>query len=124
MRLTATILALALPLMAAKCDEQLRSVLTQTCDALDVAYAHYDAVVASGVLKTSTITKVALVREQTNALCTNPGSASTVSITAVAARAYVVLNAAFREGGTLRDAKMGYTQVENLRGILEEARRK
>lgn len=123
MKLSVTLLALALPLMAAKCDDQLRSVLTQTCDGLEVAYAHYDAVVASGVLKTSTITKVALVREQSNALCTNPGSATTVSVTAVAARAYVALNAAFREGGTLRDAKVGYTQVENLRGILEKARK-
>lgn len=123
MRLIATVLALTLPLMAAKCEDQLRSVLTQTCDGLDVAYAHFDAVVASGVLKTSTITKVALVREQTNALCTNPGSATTVSITAVAARAYVALNAAFREGGNQNSAKLGYVKVHDLKALLEKARK-
>lgn len=118
------LMALTLPLMAAKCDEQLRSVLTQTCDGLNVAYAHYDALVDGGVISTSRQAKIAVVRQQTDALCANPGSATTVSVTAIAARAYVQLSAAFREAGNAPAAKLGYSKVENLRKVLEEAKKK
>lgn len=123
MKLAATLLALTLPLMAAKCDDA-RAILVKTCNTLADTYAHYDAVAASGALSARTQARVAAVRAQTDDICTSPETATTISITAAAARAYVALNAAFREGGTLRDAKVGYTQVQNLKVFLEEARRK
>jgi len=112
--------ALMLPLMAAKCDEQLRSVLAQTCDGLAVAYSHYDAVAGSGLVKTGTMNRVAAVRIQTDYLCAHPERATTVSVTAIAAKAYVELSAAFRQAGTAGDA--GYSQVNDLRNLLERAR--
>lgn len=123
MKIAATVLALALPLMAAKCDDA-RALLVKTCATLDETYAHYDAVAASGVVSKINMARVEAVRAQTTDICTSPETATTISITAAAARAYVALNAAFKQGGTLRDAKVGYTQVRGLRAILEAARSK
>lgn len=123
MKQIATMLALALPIMGATCQDQLRSVLTQTCDGLAVAYAHYDAVAESGVVSAFNMARVAAVRQQSDYLCANPASATTVSVTAVAAKAYVALNAAFKQGGSLSDAKAGYSKVQDLKGLLDKARR-
>jgi hypothetical protein len=113
---------LAVALMGASCDAKLQNVLVQTCDGLKIAYAHYDAVAESGVLSARVIQRVAVVRQQTDALCANPGSATTVTVTAIAAKAYLALNAAFREGGNTKEARLGYTKVQGLRTLLEKAK--
>jgi len=113
---------LALPLMAATCTDQLRATLVQTCDGLREAYSYYDEVAASGALSAQTISRVAFARTQTDALCSNPELATPLTITRVAANAYVVLNAAFREGGQFSSAKVGYAKVQNLKKILQQAK--
>lgn len=102
------------------CQDQLRANLVKTCSALADAYAHYDAVVEAGAVSERTKARVAFVRRQTDDLCTSPETATTLTITATAARAYVALNAAFKEGGELSDARVGYVKVQNLKKFLEE----
>lgn len=123
MKLLYTLMALSLPLMGLTCQEQLRSTLTQTCDGLDVAYAHYDAVAATGAIPAANMNKVAIARRQTDRICASPGAATTVSITAAAASAYIALNGAFRHGGNSTEARLGYSQLKHLKQIADEARR-
>ena len=123
MKIAATLLALSLPLMGATCEDA-RALLVKTCNTLADTYAHYDAVAASGVVSKINMARVAAVRAQTDDICASPETATTISITAAAARAYVALNAAFKQGGTLRDAKVGYSQIIDLRRIADKARSK
>jgi len=115
--------ALTLPIMAQSCTDQLRATLIQTCDGLREAYSYYDEVAASGALSNSTMSKVAFTRGQTDKLCADPANATPLTITRVAANAYVVLNAAFREGGQYGPAVKGYVKVQGLKKLLLEARR-
>lgn len=113
-KLACTLAALAIPLMAATCNS--RDVLVRTCNALNDAYAHYDAVAASEAISAGTMAKVNVVRKQTNDICTSPETATTITLTAAAARAYVALNAAFREGGSVR----GIRKLEELRAVAKK----
>jgi hypothetical protein len=118
-----TVLALTSATMLAACNDNLRSTLVQTCDGLAVAYAHYDAVEATGAVSASTVRKVALARRQTDRVCDNPASATTISVTAAASSAYIALNAAFREGGEMRSAQMGYSKITDLKRIADAVRK-
>lgn len=116
-------LALILPLGAATCQDQLRSTLTQTCDGLDVVYAHYDAVAQVGVVPAVNMKWVETARQQTDRVCASPGTATTVSVTAAAAQAYLALNAAFKASKSKVDSRLGYTKLQDLKRLLEQARR-
>lgn len=113
---------LAVALMGAQC-QKLTDVVTQTCDGLQVAYEHYDAIKETGALSARVIRDVDLARQQTDRVCTNPAGASTVTLAAAAARSYVALKAAFAQGGDMSSAKLGYAKIEGLRSALEKARR-
>lgn len=112
---------IAFALMAASCNEKLTTVVIQTCDGLEVAYTHYDAIKEAVSAKTQR--QVAFAREQSDRICTNPASTTSVSLAAAAARTYTALRAAFAEGGELNDARVGYSKIENLRKLIEQARR-
>lgn len=97
--------------------------LVSTCNALDDVYAHYDAVALTGAVSQRTMARVEFARTQANILCADPENATTVSLAAAAAAVYVATAAAFKEGGQLNDARVGYAKLENLKQFLEEARR-
>jgi hypothetical protein len=101
-----TVLALTSATMLAACNDNLRSTLVQT-----------------GAVSASTVRKVALARRQTDRVCDNPASATTISVTAAASSAYIALNAAFREGGEMRSAQMGYSKITDLKRIADAVRK-
>lgn len=120
---TATLIALSLPLMAAKCDEQLSAIAVKTCSALDTIYAHYDEVKADGVIPVRYTSRVDAVRVQTNKLCANPAGVNTIVLAGVAGEAYIALRAAFRsgagEGSDDYHVANGLEKLENLKVYLQ-----
>lgn len=99
--------------------QQFQENLARTCAGLAQAYASYDIVAASGLVSERTIKKVEAIRVQTDLVCADPQNANAVSLTALAAGAYIALNKAFKEGREHGDAQTGYVRVENLRKFLE-----
>lgn len=111
---------IALALMGQTCEERLRLSAVSVCNGLASTFAHYDATADSGILSDFRMRQVASVRQQVEAGCTSPSTLTTVALTGIAARAYNALYAAFREGGTLRSARMGSAELQGLRRKLEE----
>lgn len=123
-RKAAILLALAVPLVAASCDEKLQSVAVKTCNALDVIYDHYDSLAASGAIPASYMNRVELARKQTDKGCANPSTLTTVQLTRIAGEAYLALRAALKagsgEGAEDYDAVKGLEKLETLRSTLQK----
>lgn len=122
-----TILALSLPLIAAKCDEQLSAIAVKTCAALDTIYSHYDQVKADGVIPVRYTSRVDAVRVQTDKLCANPAGVNTIVLAGVAGEAYIALRAAFRagagEGSDDYHVANGLEKLENLKVYLQKMKK-
>lgn len=122
MRYIFTLLTLSLLLMGQTCQERARAVFIATCNGLDQAYEYYDEVAASGVLSQQRINQVAFFRAESDKACANT-NATPQQLARVAANAYAALNAAFREGGELNSARMGYAKITDLKRLVDQARR-
>lgn len=94
----------------------LRASLARTCAGLDRIFAHYDGIAISGLISERTMSRVDAVRQQSSRICTSPETATTESLTASAAAAYVALYAAFKESGD----RAGFVGLENLRKSVKK----
>lgn len=86
-------------------DAQVRSVLNSTCPAVNVAYAHYQAV--STLVSARTQARVELAKQQADSLCANRETATTVSVLATGAVVYASVRDALKEAKA-NGASVGY----------------
>lgn len=120
---------LAIALMGQTCvaqDEQVRSILATTCPAVDVAYSHYLAV--QTVVSKGVSDKIELTKSVSDRFCANPSTATTTSVLANAAAAYLAVRQAIAEArasGVVEVAKIDRleTSVERVKKLGYEFRR-
>lgn len=122
LKYTATVVALSLPLMAAKCE--LGSYAVKVCSALDSIYAHYDEVKADGVIPVRYTRPVDALRSKTDKACANPSSVSSITLAGLAGETYIALKAALKagegEGDADYEATEGLNKLEDLKAYLQK----
>lgn len=120
---SAVLIALSLPLMAAKCD--LQSAAVATCNALDSIYKHYDRIVTSVPVRYANY--VTIVRAETDRACVSPSTMDTLELATIANNAYRALRNAFQasmgQGDADYDASQGLDKLEDLKASLQRLRK-
>lgn len=93
--------ALAIPLMAASCNERIQQTLPEICAAEVVVYNHYRAVADGGLdtIPARYKNDVEFAHLQMNKLCVNPSQATTLTVLAAASNVYSAVRAAYMHGG-------------------------
>jgi hypothetical protein len=115
---------LALALMGQACvaqDVQVRNVLNTMCPAVDVAYAHYQAV--SSLVSSRTQGRVELAKQQADLLCAGRATATTVTVLATGAVVYASVRDALREARASGGGVAYQGDLDKLEGMLNKARR-
>jgi len=80
-----------------KLDDAIQQGLPKTCSALQLAAIAFDAVAATGKIKTSTVSKVDAAYAGVQVICTDPQSTTAIGALVKAAQAYVVISQALQD---------------------------
>lgn len=104
----ATMLICSVMLMGQSCvdrgNESVRRVLTAVCPGVTVAFDHYDAVAAVGIIPERYMTNVELAKTQVTMMCSNPETETTVTALAKAAAAYNAVRLAIAQARSVETA--------------------
>lgn len=99
---------------------RLRSVLAETCPAVDVAYEYYRAL--TDVISARTQQRVELAKAQVDRLCASPSTATVTTTLTSGAAAYLAISAAVKEARASGAAGVGYP-AGKLQDLADKIRR-